>query len=119
MMDEDDREAWEAEIETDVVLETRIAGHAGVIVKRHFFLKPVQPPYRNEEKVYALFQNKYSQILPSVPKFYGTKDRGGATYLILQNLLHDAKTPAFMDLKIGTPARSTLIRPAKNNLAFN
>lgn len=101
-MEEDDREAWEAEIETDVVLETRIAGHPGVIMKRQFLLKPTQPPYKNEEKVYTRFQERYPQIMPFIPKFYGVKEKGGNQFLVLQNLLNGAKAPAFMDFKAGT-----------------
>jgi len=40
-------------------------------------------------------------MLSFVPKFYGVKERGETPYLVLQNLLHECKAPAFMDLKVG------------------
>lgn len=48
-----------------------------------------------------------------VPKFYGTEDRDGVTFLVLENLLEGMRRPMVLDVKMGTQTYGDDATPEK------
>lgn len=93
----------------------QVAGHGSsdksqaiLTNKNGWILKPIQPGPRGEREL-GFYQEvndtsaspEVAEFLSYIPQFFGTCNKNGGEYMMIENLIGSMKKPCIMDIKVG------------------